>query len=58
MTRNLETADKIAKLTLSLATITLYFFDVIGGPFAKALMGLSAVVVSLYLIKALFVKDE
>jgi hypothetical protein len=58
MTRNLETADKIAKLTLSGATIALYFFDVIGGPFAKALVVLSAVVVSIYFIKSVFVKHE
>lgn len=58
MTRNLEAADKIAKLTLSSATITLYFFDVIGGPFAKALMVLSAIVVSIYLIRIVFVKNE
>lgn len=58
MTRNLDAADKIAKLTLSSATIALYFIDVIGGPFAKALVVLSAVVVSLYFIKSVFVKEE
>jgi hypothetical protein len=58
MTKNLETADKIAKLMLSSATITLYFFDVIGGPFAKALLVLSGAVLSVYFIKTMFVKDE
>lgn len=57
MAKNLETADKIAKLTLSSATITLYCFNVIGGPFARALMVLSVVVLLIYFLKLVFVKD-
>ena len=58
MTRNLETADKIAKLTLSSATLTLYFLDFISGPFARALMVLSALVVGIYLIRTVFHKGK
>lgn len=51
MTRNLETADKVAKLTLASATIVLYFFRLIQGPFAEALLLLSVTVLGVYLIK-------
>jgi type IV secretory pathway VirB2 component (pilin) len=58
MPRNLETADKIAKLTLASATLILYFLDFISGPFARALMVLSAVVVCIYFIRTVFAKGE
>jgi hypothetical protein len=58
MTRNLDTADKIAKLTLSSSTIALYVFGAIGGPFARLLMVLSVIVVSIYFVKIVFVKGH
>jgi hypothetical protein len=51
MTRNLETADKLAKLTLAASTVVLYFFKLIRGPFAEALLLLSVTVIGIYLIK-------
>jgi hypothetical protein len=51
MTRNLETADRIAKLTLSSLTVVLYFFRLIQGPFAEALLVLSVTVLGIYFIK-------
>lgn len=53
ITRNLETADAIAKLVLSFATIILFLTGVIAGPFAVALVILSVLVLFLYLIKAI-----
>ena len=53
MTRNLETADRIAKLTLALMTVLLYFLRLIQGPFAEALLILSITVLAIYLLKVL-----
>jgi hypothetical protein len=58
MTRNLETADRIAKLTLAALTSTLYFFGLIQGPFAKALLILSLTVIVIYVIKVSFQSRE
>jgi hypothetical protein len=53
MTRNLETADKITKLTLAVATVILYFLHLIEGPFAKALLILSVGVITISIIKVM-----
>ncbi len=53
ITQNLETADAIAKLVLSFATIILFLTGVIAGPFAVALVIMSVLVLFLYLIKAI-----
>jgi hypothetical protein len=53
MTRNLETADKITKLTLAVATVILYFLHLIEGPFAKALLILSVGVIIISIIKVM-----
>lgn len=52
MTKNLGTADVLAKLALSVLTILSYFLDMIRGPFAVVLVVLSIVVLSIYAIKA------
>ena len=57
MTRNLETADRIVKVTLALLTLVFYFFDVMQGPFAQALMILGAIVILLNFIKIAVAKD-
>ena len=51
MTKNLETADRIAKLMLSVLTLVLYFFGVIQGPLAITLIVLSSIVILLYIIR-------
>ena len=51
MTKNLETADRISKLTLASLTVVLYVFRVIQGPFAEALLLLSITVIAIYFIK-------
>lgn len=53
MTKNLETADKIAKLTLSVMCLTFYALGIIQGPFARSLMILSTVVILLYAAKTI-----
>jgi hypothetical protein len=53
MTKNLETADKIAKVSLSLTCLIFYALKIIRGPFAHALMILSVAVIVLYVIKLL-----
>jgi type IV secretory pathway VirB2 component (pilin) len=58
MTKNIETADKIVKLTLSMMTLILYFVKVIQGPFASALAILSVAVVLLHFMKVLFSKSD
>lgn len=58
MKRNLETADRIAKLTLSLMTLTFYFTGVIEGPFANALMVGSVIILLIYFVKSIFPADD
>jgi hypothetical protein len=58
MTKNLEAADKIAKLTLSLLTVVFYFSGVIEGPFAGGLMIVSVVIMVIYFVKMVFPKDS
>jgi hypothetical protein len=53
MIKNLHTADLLVKLTLAVLTIMFYFFDVISGPFAAVLTGLSLAILLIYAIKAL-----
>ena len=54
MTRNLDTADTLAKLLLSICTVVLYFTGVIAGPFALLLFVLSIVIISIYLIRVAY----
>lgn len=54
MTKNLETADRITKLTLSLMTLIFYFTGVIEGPFAIALIVVSVAILLIYLVKRIF----
>ena len=56
MTKNLETADTIVKLTLSIAVLVFYFTNVIHGPFAKALMILAVIVVVIFVARLLFAR--
>jgi hypothetical protein len=58
MTKNLEAADRITKLTLALMTLIFYLFDVIQGPFARALMIVSVAVLLIYFVKIVFLKDD
>jgi hypothetical protein len=51
MTKNLETADVIAKLVLSSSTVILFFAGVIAGPFAHFLVIVSALILVIFLIK-------
>jgi len=51
MTKNLNTADLLAKLTLSVFTILSYFLGMITGPFAELLAILSFAVLIIYAIK-------
>jgi len=58
VTRNLETADAIAKLVLASATIILYFTGLISGPFAVALVLLSVCVLLIFLLKYLLTRKS
>ena len=51
MTKNLETADLIAKLVLAAGTIVLFFAGVISGPFANVLAILSGVILVIFAVK-------
>lgn len=53
MTRNLETADAVAKLALSILAIVSYAIDLIEGKVALALVVLSLIVLMLAVIKLL-----
>lgn len=54
MTRNLEKADTVVKLTLAVLVIILYFMQVISGPFAQALAVLSGLIVLIFAVKILY----
>ena len=55
MTKNLETADLIAKLVLATATVILFFAGVIVGPFAHFLVALSAVIIVIFFFRLMSV---
>lgn len=60
MTKNLETADSIAKLALALMIITFHFTHVISGPLATFVVILAFVVILIFTVKlflALITKD-
>jgi hypothetical protein len=54
MTQNLETADRIVKLTLALLITILYFLQFIQGPFAETLLVLSLLTMGINVIKTIF----
>ena len=54
MTKNLETADTIVKFILAITTIILFFAAVISGPFAVALVILSALILLIQALKLLY----
>ena len=56
MTKNLETADTIVKLTLAITVLVLYFTSLIAGPFAKALMILSIIVLAIFAARILYTR--
>jgi hypothetical protein len=51
MTKNLRTADTIAKLVLSASTVVFFFAGVIGGPFARFLVILSFVTLGIFIVR-------
>ncbi len=51
MTKNLETADSLAKLFLAVLVIVFYFSRVISGPFGKLLMILAVLVIVIFIVK-------
>jgi hypothetical protein len=51
MMRNLEVADTIVKLTLSVIMIVLYFTRVISGRFATVLLVLAILVIVIFTFK-------
>lgn len=53
MMKNLETADKMVKLVLSVTTVILFFAGVIAGPFARLLVVLSFGVIAIFLVRLL-----
>jgi hypothetical protein len=56
MTRNLETADVIVKLTLAIAVLILYFTRLITGPSATGLMILAIVVILIFVARLVFAR--
>lgn len=51
MTKNLESADHVAKITLAGAVIVSYLFDLITGPSAVILLVLAIVVVLSFIVR-------
>lgn len=56
MTKNLETADTIVKMTLAITVLVFYFTNVITGPFAKALMIIATIVVVIFIARILYAR--
>jgi uncharacterized membrane protein len=54
MTKNLEKADTVVKLTLAVSVLVFYFTEVIVGPFAKALAILSGIMIFIVTVKFLY----
>jgi hypothetical protein len=53
MTKNLEKADAVVKLTLAVLVIVFYGTHVIVGPFARLLMILSSLAIVIFVVKFL-----
>ncbi|MBT1686461.1 hypothetical protein [Dawidia soli] len=53
MTKNLDTADTIVKLTLAVAVVVFYFGRVISGPVARGLVILAIALIVRFVAKAL-----
>jgi hypothetical protein len=56
MTKNLETADTIVKLTLAVTVLVFDFTNIIAGPFANALMILAIVVIVIFLARLFYAR--
>jgi hypothetical protein len=56
MTRDLETADTIVKLSLAITVVIFYFAKIITGLFATALMILGVIVLAIFLAKVLYAR--
>jgi len=54
MTKNLQTADLIVKLTLAIAVIAFYVAKMITGPLATVLLVLAIVTLTIFLAKKLY----
>jgi type IV secretory pathway VirB2 component (pilin) len=53
MSKNLETADMIVKMTLSVLIVIFYFADIISGPFARLLMILAFLILGISAMRKL-----
>lgn len=58
MMKNLETADKIMKLVLSVTTVILFFAGVIAGSFAELLVVLSVGVIVTFFLRLLLTRGR
>ncbi len=58
MTKNLEKADAVVKLTLAASVIVLYFTHIIVGPFAKALAVLSGLMILISLVRSVYARKS
>ena len=58
MTKNLETADVIAKLALAAGTIILFFTRVITGPLANLLTILSCIVIAIFVVRIFIARPK
>jgi hypothetical protein len=58
MTKNLETADNIAKLVLASLTIVLFLSGIIAGAFAVLLVILSVLIWLIYVTRELFARTN
>ena len=54
MNKNLETADILVKVVLSVSTIILFIAGIISGPFALMLVVLSSLILLIFLMRRLY----
>lgn len=54
MTKNLEKADTVAKLTLAVSVIIFYATHIINGPFARALTAVAALTILIFVVKFIY----
>lgn len=58
MTKNLEHADTVVKLTLAVSVIILFITGIINGPFAIALTVLSGLTIAIFAVKSLYTRKR
>lgn len=54
MSKNLEKADTVVKLTLAVSVLIFYLTNIINGPFARTLAILAAITIVIFIVRFIY----